>query len=129
VTIPAHPLDKRRLWLVSFVSIVAIVAVGIVVNRASPSHVASPIAARLAAAAIVTVFVRPFASVIFPTSGFAASLFATATTSPAKSLVAPRQPPSEQNDASVVGRSRSTFASYGSGCSGGSTESSSRRST
>jgi Na+-translocating ferredoxin:NAD+ oxidoreductase RnfD subunit len=57
VTIPAHPLDKRRLWLVSLVSIVAIVAVGIILSRTSPSHAASPIAARLAAAAIVTVFV------------------------------------------------------------------------
>jgi hypothetical protein len=34
--------------------IVAIVAVGIVVNRASPSHVSSPIAVRLGAAGIVT---------------------------------------------------------------------------
>lgn len=50
------PVD-RRLWLATLVVIVAIVAVGIIVNRASPSHVASPIAARLAAAAIVTVFV------------------------------------------------------------------------
>jgi len=57
VIIPAHPLDKRRLWLVSFVSIVAIVSVGIILNRASPSHATSPIAARLAAAAIVTFFV------------------------------------------------------------------------
>ena len=57
MTIPAHPLEKRRLWLVSVLSIVVIVAVGIIVNRASPSHVSSPIAARLAAAAIVTVFV------------------------------------------------------------------------
>jgi Na+-translocating ferredoxin:NAD+ oxidoreductase RnfD subunit len=57
VTIPTHSLDKRRLWLVSVVSILAIVTVGIIVNRASPSHVTSPIAARLAAAAIVTVFV------------------------------------------------------------------------
>jgi len=57
VTIPARPLDKRRLWLVSFVSIVAIVAVGIIVNRNSPSHVASPVAVRLAAAVIVTAFV------------------------------------------------------------------------
>ena len=49
----AHPVD-RRLWLVSFVLIVAIVAVGIIVDRNSPSHVASPIVVRLAAAAIVT---------------------------------------------------------------------------
>jgi hypothetical protein len=48
---------NRRLWLVTVAAIVAIVAVGIIVNRASPSHAASPIAARLAAAVIVTVFV------------------------------------------------------------------------
>jgi hypothetical protein len=49
--------ENRRLWLVSVVLIVAIAAAGIIINRSSPSHVASPIAARLAAAAIVTVFV------------------------------------------------------------------------
>jgi len=53
MTTPAHPVD-RRLWLVSVVLIVAIVAVGIIVNRDSPSHVASPVVVRLAAAAIVT---------------------------------------------------------------------------
>jgi hypothetical protein len=47
-------LDGRRLWLVSFVLIVAIVGVGIIVDRNSPSHVASPVVVRLAAAAIVT---------------------------------------------------------------------------
>jgi len=51
-TLP-HP-DSRRLWLVSFVLIVAIMAVGIIVNRGSPSHVASPVVMRLAAAVIVT---------------------------------------------------------------------------
>jgi hypothetical protein len=56
VTILKGPVD-RRLWLVTVAAIVAIVAVGIIVNRASPSHAASPIAARLAAAVIVTVFV------------------------------------------------------------------------
>jgi hypothetical protein len=49
--------ENRRLWLVSVVLIVAIVAIGIIINRNSPSHVASPILARLAAAVIVTVFV------------------------------------------------------------------------
>jgi hypothetical protein len=49
--------ENRRLWLVTVVAIFAIVAVGIIINRNSPSHVASPIVARLAAAAIVTVFV------------------------------------------------------------------------
>jgi Na+-translocating ferredoxin:NAD+ oxidoreductase RnfD subunit len=56
MTTPTHPVD-RRLWFVSFAMIVAIVAVGIIVNRNSPSHVASPVVVRLAAAVIVTVFV------------------------------------------------------------------------
>jgi hypothetical protein len=47
-------LDGRRLWLVSLVLIVAIVAVGILVNRDSPSHVSAPVVVRLAAAVIVT---------------------------------------------------------------------------
>ena len=46
--------ENRRLWLVSVVLIVAIVAVGIIINRGSPSHVASPVVVRLAAAMIVT---------------------------------------------------------------------------
>lgn len=50
------PVD-RRIWLVTVVAIVAIVVVGIIINRTTVGHVASPIAARLAAAAIVTVFV------------------------------------------------------------------------
>jgi hypothetical protein len=49
----ARPID-RRLWFISLVLIVAIVAVGIVVNRGSPSHLASPVVVRLAAAVIVT---------------------------------------------------------------------------
>ncbi len=53
MTMPTHPVD-RRLWFVSLVLIVAIVAVGIIVNRDSPSHVASPVVVRLAAAVIVT---------------------------------------------------------------------------
>jgi len=48
-------LDGKRLWLVSLIAIVAIVAVGIVIDRNSPSHVPSPVVVRLAAAAIVTV--------------------------------------------------------------------------
>ena len=55
VTIPAHPLDRKRLWLVSFVSIVAILAVNYIVS--GPAHVGSPIVVRLAAAAVVTAFV------------------------------------------------------------------------
>ncbi len=49
--------ENWRLWLVSVVLIAAIVAVGLIVNRSSPSYVPSPIAARLAAAVVVTVFV------------------------------------------------------------------------
>lgn len=49
--------ENRQLWLVTVAAIVAIGAIGIMINRNSPSHVASPIAARLAAAVIVTVFV------------------------------------------------------------------------
>ena len=55
MTIPARPLDKRRLWLVSFVSIVAILGVTYIVS--GPAHVGSPIVVRLAAAAIVTALV------------------------------------------------------------------------
>ena len=50
---PARPVD-RRLWFVSLVLIVAIVAVGIIINRGSPSHVSAPVVVRLAAAVIVT---------------------------------------------------------------------------
>jgi hypothetical protein len=56
--------EDRRLWLVTVAAIVGIVAVGIIVNRASPSQVSSPIAARLAAAVIVTVFAA-VAKVVF----------------------------------------------------------------
>ncbi len=55
MTIPARPLDKKRLWLISLVSIVAILAVNYIVS--GPAHVGSPIVVRLAAAAIVTAFV------------------------------------------------------------------------
>ena len=55
MTIPARPLDRKRLWLVSFVSIVAILAVNYIVS--GPAHVGSPVVVRLAAAAIVTAFV------------------------------------------------------------------------
>ena len=56
VTTPAHPVD-RRLWFVSFVLIVAIVAVGMYVNsRDSQPHIGSDLAVRLAAAVIVTAF-------------------------------------------------------------------------
>ena len=50
------PVD-RRLWLVTVAAIAAIVGVGIIVNRNSPSSAPSPIAARHAAAVIVTVLV------------------------------------------------------------------------
>jgi hypothetical protein len=52
MTTPARPLDRRRLWLVSFVSIVAVLAVNYIVS--GPVHVGSPIAVRLGAAVIVT---------------------------------------------------------------------------
>ena len=55
MTVQAQRVDRKRLWLLSVVSIVAILAVNYVVR--GPSHVGSPIALRLAAAAIVTVFV------------------------------------------------------------------------
>jgi hypothetical protein len=48
-------LDGWRLWVVTLVAIVAIVAVAYIV--AGPTHTGSPIAVRLAAAAIVTAFV------------------------------------------------------------------------
>jgi hypothetical protein len=54
MTLPAHPLDKKRLWLVSFVIIVAILVVNYIVS--GPAHIGSPIVVRLAAAAIVTAF-------------------------------------------------------------------------
>ena len=55
MTTPTRPVG-RRLSFVSLVLIVAIVAVGIIVNRYAQPHIASPIAVRLAAAAIVTAF-------------------------------------------------------------------------
>jgi Na+-translocating ferredoxin:NAD+ oxidoreductase RnfD subunit len=55
MTTPTRPVG-RRLWFVSLVIIVAIVAVSIIVNRNSQSHIASPIVVRLIAAAIVTAF-------------------------------------------------------------------------
>ena len=50
-----QPLDTRRLWLVTVISIVAIVAVNYVLFK--PNHGSTPIALRLVAAAIVTAFV------------------------------------------------------------------------
>lgn len=47
---------RLRLWFVSVAAIVLIVAVGRMVAHSSPTHVATPIVVRLAAAAIVTVF-------------------------------------------------------------------------
>jgi hypothetical protein len=55
MTTPAHPVG-RRLWFVSLVFIVAIVAIGIIVSRDSQPHVGSPLAVRLMAAVIVTAF-------------------------------------------------------------------------
>jgi hypothetical protein len=56
MTTPAtQPLDARRLWLITVGSIAAILVVNYIVT--GPNHVGSPIGLRLAAAAIVTVFV------------------------------------------------------------------------
>jgi len=57
VAASAHPADLR-LWLVSVLLIAGIVVVGIIVGRNSPSHVPSPVGARLLAAAIVAVAKR-----------------------------------------------------------------------
>jgi len=65
LTILKGPVD-RRLWLITVAAILAIVVVGIIINRDSPSHVASPIVARLAAAFIVTVFVAAAKVVVGP---------------------------------------------------------------
>jgi hypothetical protein len=54
MTMLSH-LDGRRLWFVTLVAIVAILAVNYIVS--GPAHVGSPIFVRLAAAAIVTAFV------------------------------------------------------------------------
>ena len=48
------PVD-RRLWLATVASIIAIVAIGILVARTT-SHAPSPIGLRLLAAVVVTVF-------------------------------------------------------------------------
>jgi hypothetical protein len=55
MTTQTHPVD-RRLWLVSLVLIVAIVAVSYILSG-PPPHTGSPLVVRLAAAAIVTAFV------------------------------------------------------------------------
>ena len=55
MTVQAQRDDPKRLWLLSVVTIVAILVVNYVVT--GPAHVGSPIALRLAAAAIVTVCV------------------------------------------------------------------------
>ncbi len=52
MTMLSH-LDGRRLWAVTLATIVAIVVVARIVS--GPAHAGSPIAVRLAAAAIVTV--------------------------------------------------------------------------
>jgi len=51
----SQPLDTRRLWLVTVVSIVAIVAVNAIVR--GPNNAGSPVLPRLVAAAVVTLFV------------------------------------------------------------------------
>ena len=54
MTMLSH-LDGRRLWFITLVTIVAILAVNYIVS--GPAHVGSPIVVRLAAAAIVTALV------------------------------------------------------------------------
>ena len=54
VTMPTF-LVGRRLWFVTLVTIVAILAVNYIVS--GPAHAGSPIVVRLAAAAFVTAFV------------------------------------------------------------------------
>jgi uncharacterized membrane protein len=76
MTTPARPVDGR-LWFVSVVLSVAIVAVGIVVNRDSPSHVSSPVVARLAAAAIVTACAAVAKFVAGPRAAAATAAFGT----------------------------------------------------
>jgi len=76
VTTSTHPFD-RRLWLVSFVLIVAIVAIGIIVNRSSPSYVPSPVAARLAVAVIVTACVAVAKFVAGPRAAAATGVVGT----------------------------------------------------
>ena len=76
MTMPTHPVD-RRLWFVSLVLIVAIVAVGIIVNRDSPSHVSSPVVVRLAAAAIVTACVAVAKFVAGPRAAAATGVIGT----------------------------------------------------
>jgi len=55
MTVQAQRVDRKRLWLLSVLGIVAILAVNYVVR--GPPHVGSPIVLRLAAAAVVTAFV------------------------------------------------------------------------
>ena len=64
MAIPSRPLDRKRLWLASFVSIVAILAVNYIVS--GPAHVGSPIAVRLLAAVIVTALAAVANSVAGP---------------------------------------------------------------
>ena len=76
VAMSTHPAD-RKLWVVSLVLIVAIVAVGMIVNRDSPSHVASPVVVRLAAAAIVTACAAVAKFVAGPRAAAAAAVIGT----------------------------------------------------
>jgi hypothetical protein len=64
MTVLRGPVD-RRLWLATVASIVAIVAVGILVARTT-SHAPSPIGLRLAAAVVVTVFVAAARVIVGP---------------------------------------------------------------
>ena len=76
VAMSTHPAD-RKLWVVSLVLIVAIVAVGMIVNRDSPSHVSSPVVVRLAAALIVTACAAVAKFVAGPRAAAAAAVIGT----------------------------------------------------
>lgn len=65
------------LWLVSVLLIAGIVAVGIIYDRNSPSHVPSPVGARLVAAAIVTVAVAVAKAVGGPRAAAATGVIGT----------------------------------------------------
>jgi hypothetical protein len=73
----SHPPIDRRLWVVSVGAIVAIVAVGIVIARSSPSHVASPIGVRVAAPVIVTVCVAVAKAIGGPRAAAATGVIGT----------------------------------------------------
>ena len=71
-----RPVD-RRLWLATLIAILGIVVVGIIVARSLPSHTASPIGMRLAAAVIVTAFVAAAKLLVGPRAAAVAGILGT----------------------------------------------------